>query len=132
MPCHNCGSPWFEPGIGGGLFCCDCNAPYRSESQQANSEANQPVDPASTPDSMATYVTSPEPRTVLVLSACGHWRREHQPAGLVLRPDQPRLCTGCPPDSLHAVGTSEQGWALVPVEYYLATWTELATTEEQR
>ncbi len=54
---------------------------------------------------------------VIVLAECGHWWRESQPARLKLDKTAPRVCTLCRPTVRASVGTSPQGFAMVPVIY---------------
>lgn len=64
-----------------------------------------------------------EPVRVLVLAGCGHWWIEYRPGRVPLRPELPRVCSICPPIVPAAVGTSPQGFAMVPVTY-VVDWTE--------
>lgn len=67
--------------------------------------------------------TKAEPVRVLVLANCGHWWAESRPSRVPLRPELPRVCSCCRPTVAAAVGTSPQGFAMVPVTY-IVDWTE--------
>lgn len=58
-----------------------------------------------------------DPSKVLVISGCGHWWRESRPEGLIVDPDQPRVCVLCGPTHRSAVGTSDQGLGMFRVVY---------------